>query len=182
MKIDHSGFLKSVHFIPSPNVDERPPETPIRLLVIHSISLPPQQFGGDGIIQFFTNRLDPAIDPYYAVIQDLRVSTHFLIRRDGEVIQFASCNLRAWHAGQSKWKGRVRCNDFAIGVELEGSDYVAFEDAQYDALTELTQAIQEAYPIQDIVGHADIAPGRKTDPGPFFDWARYRGAVAAAGG
>ncbi|HCA27822.1 MAG TPA: 1,6-anhydro-N-acetylmuramyl-L-alanine amidase AmpD [Betaproteobacteria bacterium] len=177
MKIDHSGFLKGVHFIPSPNVDERPPEMPIRLLVIHSISLPPQQFGGDGVIQFFTNRLDPAVDPYYTVIKDLRVSAHFLIRRDGETIQFASCNLRAWHAGQSEWNGRIRCNDFAIGVELEGSDYVAFEDAQYDTLAELTQAIREIYPIQEIVGHADIASGRKTDPGPFFDWARYRGAV-----
>lgn len=172
--VDISGFLKGARFIPSPNFDERPPELPITLLVVHAISLPPQQFGGDEVIEFFTNRLDPAAHPFFDTIRDLRVSAHFYIRRDGEILQFVSCNLRAWHAGQSEWKGRDRCNDFSIGIELEGSDYVPFEDAQYAALAKLSNAIRRVYPIADVVGHADIAPGRKTDPGPFFDWPRFR--------
>lgn len=175
--IDISGFLKGARFVPSPNMDERPPEQPIALLVVHAISLPPKEFGGNEVIDFFTNRLDPTAHPFFDTIRDLRVSSHFFIRRGGEVIQFVSCNLRAWHAGQSEWKGRDRCNDFSIGVELEGSDYVPFEDAQYEALARLTRALQAAYPIQDIVGHADIAPGRKTDPGPFFDWPRFRALI-----
>jgi len=175
--IDISGFLKGARFVPSPNFDERPPEEPVSLLVIHAISLPPQQFGGDEVLDFFTNRLDPGAHPFFDTIKDLRVSAHFYIRRSGEIVQFVSCNLRAWHAGQSEWKGRERCNDFAIGIELEGSDYVPFEDAQYDSLARLTRAVRAAYPIQDIVGHVDIAPGRKTDPGPFFDWARFRAMV-----
>ncbi len=178
MEIDVSGFLKGGRFIPTPNYDERPADMPVELLVVHAISLPPQSFGGDAVIEFFTNRLDPNANPFYEVIKDLKVSAHFFIRRDGEVIQFLSCNLRAWHAGQSEWRGRERCNDFSIGIELEGSDYVAFEEAQYQALAELTRAVQAAYPIRDVVGHADIAPGRKTDPGPFFDWARYRADIA----
>ncbi|MBZ0090752.1 MAG: 1,6-anhydro-N-acetylmuramyl-L-alanine amidase AmpD [Sulfuricellaceae bacterium] len=178
MQIDPSGFLKGVRFIASPNFDERPPEMPVTLLVIHAISLPPQQYDGDAVIDFFTNKLDPQAHPFFASIRDLRVSAHFFIRRDGEVIQFVSCNLRAWHAGQSQWQGRQRCNDFAIGIELEGSDYAPFENRQYDRLAELTRALQAAYPIADIVGHADIAPGRKTDPGPNFDWSRYRQMLA----
>jgi len=175
--IDISGFLKGARFVPSPNFDERPPEQPITLLVVHAISLPPKEFGGNEVIDFFTNCLDPAAHPFFDTIRDLRVSSHFFIRRDGEVVQFVSGNLRAWHAGQSEWKNRDRCNDFSIGIELEGSDYVPFEDAQYESLARLARALKAAYPIQDIVGHADIAPGRKTDPGPFFDWPRFRALI-----
>lgn len=174
MNIDESGFLPEVRFIASPNCEERPPGAVVSLLVIHNISLPPRQYGGDGVLEFFCNRLDPQAHPYYRLIADLRVSAHFFIRRDGEVIQFVSCRQRAWHAGASAWKGRERCNDFSIGIELEGSDSDPFADAQYTALAGLTLALKEAYPIADIVGHSDIAPGRKTDPGPLFDWARYR--------
>lgn len=173
MDIDKSGFLKGVRFIPSPNFDERPADEPITLLVIHNISLPPRVYGGDGVIEFFTNRLDPKAHEYYRMVADLKVSSHFFIRRDGEVIQFVSCNLRAWHAGLSKWKERERCNDFSIGIELEGSDFDAYTDEQYAKLAELTRALKQAYPIEDIAGHQDIAPNRKTDPGPFFEWERY---------
>ncbi len=149
----------------------------IDLLVIHAISLPPGCFGGPGIEELFTNRLDPAAHPYYREIAALRVSSHFLIRRDGGLTQFVACGRRAWHAGVSAWKGRERCNDFSIGIELEGTDDQPFEEAQYARLTALTRALQGRYPLTDIVGHADIAPGRKTDPGQCFDWARYRGAL-----
>jgi AmpD protein len=183
VKIDRSGFLQGVRFIPSPNCDERPPEVEfdIPLLVIHNISLPPRQYGGNEIIDFFTNRLHVKAHPYFELIADLRVSAHFLIRRDGEIIQFVSCNKRAWHAGVSVWRDRIRCNDFSIGIELEGSDDDPFTDIQYRRLAELTRALQAAYPIVDIVGHADIAPVRKTDPGPHFDWARYRALLAQPG-
>lgn len=177
MEIDQSGFLKGARFISSPNFDERSPEEPISLLVIHNISLPPREYGGDGVIAFFTNRLDPKAHEYYRMIADLKVSAHFFIRRDGEIIQFVSCNLRAWHAGLSQWKGRERCNDFSIGIELEGSDFDAYSDVQYEKLAELTRALKQAYPIEDIAGHQDIAPNRKTDPGPFFEWERYLGRV-----
>lgn len=180
MKIDRSGFLAGARFITTPNCDDRPPELDldIPLLVIHSISLPPREYGSDDVIDFFTNRLEVNKHPYFALIADLKVSAHFFIRRDGEIIQFASCNRRAWHAGVSAWQNRPRCNDFSIGIELEGSDDDPFTDIQYKQLAELTQAIQEAYPIKEIVGHADIAPVRKTDPGPCFDWARYRAGCA----
>ncbi|MDD5329528.1 MAG: 1,6-anhydro-N-acetylmuramyl-L-alanine amidase AmpD [Sulfuricella sp.] len=181
MKIDKSGFLQGARFISTPNGDERPPEVEfdIPLLVIHNISLPPREYGGNGVIDFFTNKLDINAHPYYPMIADLRVSAHFFIRRDGEIIQFVSCNKRAWHAGVSVWRDRTRCNDFSIGIELEGSDDDPFTDIQYDKLAELTRALQETYPIEEIVGHADIAPVRKTDPGPCFDWQRYRSLVAA---
>ncbi|MFA5243546.1 MAG: 1,6-anhydro-N-acetylmuramyl-L-alanine amidase AmpD [Sulfuricella sp.] len=179
MEIDRSGFLKGVRFIPSPNFDERPPEEPVTLLVIHNISLPPREYGGDGVIEFFTNRLDPGAHEYYRAIADLKVSSHFFIRRDGEIIQFVSCNLRAWHAGISRWKERERCNDFSIGIELEGSDFDAYEDIQYEKLAELTKALKQAYPIEDITGHHHIAPDRKTDPGPLFAWERYLEAVSS---
>ena len=156
----------------SPNQDARPADTEISLIVIHNISLPPGQYGGDGIMALFSNRLNPAEHPYYQEIHTLRVSSHFLIRRDGSLIQFVSCLQRAWHAGVSSWQGRERCNDFSIGIELEGSDFDAFEDPQYTQLNRLLHALKAAFPIQDITGHADIAPGRKTDPGPFFEWAR----------
>ena len=173
MKIDESGMLSEAQHIFSPNCDARPADSAISLLVIHNISLPPEQYGGDGVIELFTNQLDPAAHPYYATIQGLKVSSHFFIRRNGETIQFAPCGLRAWHAGASNWQGCERCNDFSIGIELEGSDTEAFTDAQYDQLAALTKSLKATYPIKDIVGHSDIAPGRKTDPGPYFDWARY---------
>jgi AmpD protein len=144
------------------------------LLVVHNISLPPHEFGGAAVIDLFLDRLDRAAHPFYATLKGVRVSSHFFIRRDGEVIQFVPCALRAWHAGASRWRGRERCNDFSIGVELEGSDLIPFRLAQYDALAALTQELRARYPIEDIVGHSDIAPGRKTDPGPFFDWERIR--------
>ncbi|MEW6313959.1 MAG: 1,6-anhydro-N-acetylmuramyl-L-alanine amidase AmpD [Pseudomonadota bacterium] len=180
MEIDGDGLLRGVRYIPSPNCDERPVEAAIDLLVIHNISLPPGQYGGDGVIELFTNRLDPEAHPYYREIAGLKVSAHFFIRRDGEVIQFVPCTKRAWHAGVSMWCGRERCNDFSLGVELEGCDDEPFSDAQYDALAALTRTLCAAYPIAGAVGHVDIAPGRKTDPGPHFDWARYRAAARLA--
>lgn len=174
MQINPAGYLKKVRYVPSPNYDERPPECAISLLVIHSISLPPDEFGGNGVIELFTNELDPQTHPYFESLRDLRVSSHFFIRRDGEIIQFVPCTLRAWHAGVSCWQGRDRCNDFSIGIELEGSDTLPFEPIQYDQLIALTAALLKAYPITDIAGHVDIAPTRKTDPGPYFDWGRYR--------
>lgn len=178
MKLTESGLLEGARYIPSPNCDERPSGCAPDLLVIHNISLPPNEYGGDGVIELFTNRLDPAAHPYYLTIQDLKVSTHFWIRRDGEIIQFVPCGKRAWHAGVSSWRGKECCNDFSIGVELEGSDFEPFTDQQYTALVELTLALRAAYPIVDITGHSDIAPGRKTDPGPYFDWSRYRNSVS----
>jgi AmpD protein len=177
MQIDSDGLLQGVRCVPSPNCDARPARTAIELLVIHSISLPPGEFGGPGVVELFTNRLDPNGHPYYREIAGREVSAHFLIRRDGELIQFVPCGRRAWHAGESVWRGRSRCNDFSLGIELEGCDDQPFEDAQYKRLAELTRALQAKYPITDIVGHSDIAPGRKTDPGPCFDWARYRSMI-----
>jgi len=164
-------------YLPSPNCDARKEDVSIDLLVIHNISLPPGEFGGPGIIDLFLNRLDPAAHSYYAGISALRVSAHFLIRRDGEIIQFVPCPARAWHAGPSSWRGRERCNDFSIGIELEGADTVPFTDAQYAQLATLTRALRARYPIADIAGHSDIAPGRKTDPGPCFDWQRFRASI-----
>lgn len=178
MLINHEGYLVPVRYIPSPNCDERPDPHAINLLVIHAISLPPEEFGGEGVIELFTNQLDPQAHPYYQQLEGLRVSSHFFIRRTGEIIQFVPCVLRAWHAGTSSWQGRICCNNFSIGIELEGSDHQPFEAVQYTQLAELTQTIQVAYPIRDIVGHADIAPQRKTDPGPCFDW-RYYGQLLA---
>jgi AmpD protein len=178
MHSDANICLDGVRFIPSPNCDERPPGCAISLLVIHSISLPPDEFGGDGVIELFTNRLDHESHPYYRNLAGLKVSSHFFIRRDGETIQFVPCEKRAWHAGVSCWQGRDRCNDYSIGIELEGGDSRPFTDVQYKALIALTRVLQKTYPITDIVGHADIAPSRKTDPGPCFDWERYRRACA----
>jgi len=172
-RIDATGWYGAARRIDSPNCDTRPLETDITLLVVHNISLPPGQFGGLGVEQLFTNRLDPGAHPYYATIDTLRVSSHFFIRRDGELIQFVPCAKRAWHAGASSWCGRERCNDFSVGVELEGSDDQPFTDAQYARLNELIRALRVAYPaLVAIAGHSDIAPGRKTDPGPYFDWKR----------
>lgn len=176
---DAEGRLLRALQISSPNQDERPEGTAVSLLVVHNISLPPGEFGGPCVVDLFLNRLDPYAHPYYQGLRGLEVSSHFFIRRDGELIQFVPCERRAWHAGASRWRGRERCNDFSVGIELEGSDELAFTDVQYAELVRLTRDLCTRYPIQDIAGHADIAPGRKTDPGPFFDWARYRALIAA---
>jgi AmpD protein len=169
--ITPEGFACEGVYIPSPNHDARP-SAEICLIVIHNISLPPKQYGGNGIMELFTNRLDPDEHPYYGEIHTLRVSSHFLIRRDGKLIQFVSCLQRAWHAGQSSWQGRERCNDFSVGIELEGCDDEGFAPAQYKTLNRLIAGLRVSYPIKGIAGHSDIAPGRKTDPGPFFDWTQ----------
>jgi AmpD protein len=173
-RIDDEGIADAVCWTPSPNFDDRPAGTTVELLVVHAISLPPGVFGGSAVCEFFTNCLDPDADPYYRDIACLRVSAHFYVSRDGEMTQFVSCAKRAWHAGVSSWRGRDRCNDFSIGIELEGCDEQPFEGDQYEALAGLTWALRARYPIADVVGHSDISPGRKTDPGPFFDWPRYR--------
>ncbi|MBI3140273.1 MAG: 1,6-anhydro-N-acetylmuramyl-L-alanine amidase AmpD [Rhodocyclales bacterium] len=178
--LDADSWLPGARRVPSPNCDERPEGAQVGLIVVHAISLPPGEFGGDAIERLFTNRLDPGAHPYYREIHLLRVSAHFLIRRDGEPVQFVPCRLRAWHAGASSWRGRECCNDFSVGIELEGCDDQPFEPAQYQALARLVGALRRAYPIEDIVGHADIAPGRKTDPGPCFDWARLRTLLGRA--
>jgi len=174
LQLDTDGVAAGIRFLPSPNCDERPAGVALELLVVHNISLPPGEFGGDGIIDLFMNRLDPSAHPYYATIAQLRVSAHFLVRRDGELIQFVPCAKRAWHAGASAWRGRSRCNDFSVGVELEGADDQPFADIQYAELAPLITALQRAYGALEIVGHSDIAPARKTDPGPCFDWQRLR--------
>ena len=173
MYIDADGWLDTAHFISSPNYDDRPNGVDINLLVIHNISLPPDDFTGNGVIDLFTNQIDPQAHPYYQTLVGLKVSSHFFIRRMGTILQFVSCNKRAWHAGISCWQEKECCNDFSIGIELEGSDTIAFTDSQYTQLIALTQCICQRYPIQDIVGHCHIAPGRKTDPGPYFEWQRY---------
>ena len=175
-----NGRVRGIRYIASPNCDERPAGVAVELVVIHAISLPPGEFGGPGIIELFTNRLNPAEHPYYATIAGSAVSSHFLIRRDGELIQFVPCAKRAWHAGVSSWCARERCNDFSVGIELEGADDVPFERPQYTVLAALTRALKAIYPIAGIAGHSDIAPGRKTDPGPHFDWARYRALLETA--
>lgn len=169
---DAVGWLADARQLPSPNCDARPEGMAISLIVIHNISLPPGVFDGDAVIELFTNRLDWDAHPYYQGIRGLEVSAHFFIRRDGTLIQFVPCTLRAWHAGVSSWQGRERCNDFSIGIELEGSDELPFTEAQYATLVPLVEGLKQAYPIQDVVGHSDIAAGRKTDPGPHFAWQR----------
>ena len=166
-----NGWLSAVDRRESPNFGVRPKDTEISLLVIHNISLPPGQFGGNWVEDFFCNRLDPAVHPYFAEISALQVSAHFYLRRDGRIIQFVGCDLRAWHAGKSCWQGRENCNDFSIGIELEGCDEQPFAAEQYAALRTLIAVLRQRYPITAIAGHSDIAPGRKTDPGPCFDWA-----------
>jgi N-acetyl-anhydromuramoyl-L-alanine amidase len=173
LKLGAQGWFSGVRRVMSPNYDARPSHMPIRLLIIHSISLPPDEFGGDDVRRLFTNTLNPEDHPYYEQLRGLKVSSHFFIRRNGEIVQFVSCLHRAWHAGQSLWQGRTRCNDFSIGIEMEGSDFVPFDELQYRSLAKLTRRLQRAYRFSGIVGHEDVAPGRKTDPGPFFDWERY---------
>jgi len=164
--------------VPSPNADDRPLGTEITLLVVHNISLPPGVFGGRDVVRLFTNTLDCSSHPAYAALHELRVSAHFFVRRTGEVVQFVPCGRRAWHAGASSWRGRSRCNDFSIGVELEGTDVAPYADVQYARLARLARALGRRYPIRDIVGHSEIAPARKTDPGPAFDWPRLRALMA----
>lgn len=170
--LDADGFVKTATQVASPNFDTRPDNCTIDLIVIHNISLPPNEYGGAGVVQLFTNQLNPNEHPYYAEIYTRKVSSHFFIRRDGELVQFVSCLQRAWHAGVSSWNNRERCNDFSVGIELEGSDYEAFAAAQYKTLKKLIACLKNNYPVQHIVGHSDIAPGRKTDPGPYFDWQK----------
>ncbi|VAX12864.1 1,6-anhydro-N-acetylmuramyl-L-alanine amidase [hydrothermal vent metagenome] len=178
MTIDRcSGVLDVARQVPSPNCDARPAGTVIDLLVIHNISLPPGCFEGNAIDCFFTNRLDVEAHPYYAGIADMRVSAHLLLRRDGSIIQYVPFSQRAWHAGESCFQGRSRCNDYSIGIELEGTDELAYAEIQYQALQSLITVLSQAYPgIRPgrIVGHCDIAAGRKTDPGPAFDWSRIQ--------
>ncbi len=178
MIADANGRVDAARCVASGNCDERPPGEAITLLVIHNISLPPGEFGGDGIERLFTNELDCAAHPYYHTLDGLRVSAHFLIRRTGELLQFVPCAKRAWHAGISTWSGRSGCNDFSIGIELEGTDDLPYTEPQYRVLAELTRALQSAYPIAAIAGHCDIAPARKTDPGASFDWSRFRSSIA----
>jgi AmpD protein len=167
-----------MRIVESPNCDERPPNTEITLVVLHSISLPPGEYGGDAIERLFTNRLDPSAHPYFKEIFELRVSSHFLVRRDGELVQFVPVERRAWHAGVSSWRGRSRCNDFSLGIELEGAEDDFFTDPQYEALTALVRRLRSTYPIRDVAAHSDVAPGRKTDPGARFDWARLLADLA----
>jgi N-acetyl-anhydromuramoyl-L-alanine amidase len=173
-KINATGYLETATQIESPNYDQRPENSNIDLIVIHNISLPPNEYGGSGVVQLFTNQLNPNEHPYYAEIYRHKVSSHFFIRRDGELMQFVSTLQRAWHAGVSQWQTRERCNDFSVGVELEGSDFEAFEAAQYKTLNKLINCLKNSYAIKEIVGHSDIAPGRKTDPGPYFNWQKIR--------
>lgn len=170
------GWLLDAKKVPSPHFDQRPDNNDISLLVIHYISLPPEQFGGSYIDDFFQGKLDPCAHPYFATIADIRVSAHCLINREGIITQYVNFNDRAWHAGLSSFEGREKCNDFSIGIELEGSNEQPFTDEQYVALKQLTQQIMLAYPMitkERIVGHCHISPGRKIDPGQYFDWQRY---------
>ncbi len=179
LTLDALGVVSAAEHVASPNCDERPRGVAITLIVVHSISLPPGVFGGDAIARLFTNTLDAAEHPYFAAIAGLRVSSHLVIRRDGALLQFVPCELRAWHAGASVWRGRAGCNDFSIGIELEGTDTLPFAAAQYTMLAKVVKLLRRRYPIADITGHSDIAPGRKTDPGPAVDWARLHRLIAA---
>jgi AmpD protein len=170
--VDGAGWLAGARRRPSPHCDERPAGCAIELLVVHGISLPPGRFDSAPVERLFEDRLDPAGHPAFEPLRGLRVSAHFLIERDGGLVQFVSCARRAWHAGRSSWEGRAACNDFSIGVELIGSEFEPYATAQYRTLTALQAALSAAYPIRATRGHSEIAPGRKTDPGPLFDWRR----------
>jgi AmpD protein len=166
------GWIAAARRLESPNRDARPPGSRLELLVIHNISLPPGRFGTGCIEQLFTNRLDPSAHPYFAGLEGLRVSAHFLIDRSGVLTQFVSCLERAWHAGASQFEGRPACNDFSLGIELEGTDQRPYTQKQYRTLARLTRVLFTAFPLSAVRGHSDIAPARKTDPGPSFDWSR----------
>lgn len=186
MKIDPvTGLLDEALRIDCPNWDERPEGTTIDLAVVHGISLPPGEFGGPWIDALFTNRLDPEAHPYFREVHQLKVSAHLLIRRDGALVQYVPFHKRAWHAGVSTFEGRERCNDFSVGIELEGSDYVPYEPAQYERLGKVLSALMAAYPGINparIAGHCDIAPGRKVDPGPYFEWPQLSAALGVEAG
>ena len=173
----HGGWWSAARRLDSPNCGDRPADTAVDLVVLHSISLPPGVYGGPAIAALFMNRLDPADDPSFAELAGLRVSAHFVLRRDGQLWQFVSCDRRAWHAGQSSWRGRPNCNDCSIGIELEGLEGEPFDERQYPALADLLRGLARRYRLQDVVGHEHVAPGRKGDPGPGFDWARLRTAL-----
>jgi AmpD protein len=178
-----SGLMRGARQVTSPNHDSRPPGIEADLIVVHGISLPPGEFGGPWIDRLFTNTLPPEVHPYFAEVAPLRVSSHMVIERDGAVAQYVRFTERAWHAGRSSYQGRVACNDFSVGVELEGTDTLPYEAAQYAALAEVVAALCAAYPRLSpdrLVGHSDVAPGRKTDPGPAFDWPLARRLIAAA--
>lgn len=183
MRAAERGWVDGVRRVPSPNSDRRPPGTAVELVVLHSISLPRGVYGsdagGDAIEQLFTNRLDPAAHPSFAELAGLRVSSHFLVRRSGNVVQFVPLERRAWHAGASRWRGAARCNDFSVGIELEGTDDGAFAAAQYAGLRALCRTLLSRLPVKAIAGHSDVAPDRKTDPGACFDWARLLRGLAA---
>ena len=184
LSIDAHGWLQGVARVPSPNSDERPGDCEPELIVVHGISLPPGEFGGPWIDRLFTNTLPADAHEYFATIEKLRVSAHALVRRDGEIRQYVPFTRRAWHAGESSWCGRQRCNDFSIGIELEGTDEIPYEEQQYETLARLITTLKLAYPSlgdAGIVGHSDIAPGRKTDPGPSFDWPGLKRRLKAAG-
>ena len=172
MIVRADGWLECAFRVDSPNFDARPSGTAIGLIVVHNISLPPGYYGGGHVSRLFTNTLEVSADPYFAQLVGLHVSSHVLIERDGKVTQYVSFADRAWHAGVSQFEGRVACNDFSVGIELEGTDFEPFADAQYEALNSVIGALLAAYPIEAVRGHSDIAPDRKTDPGPFFDWHR----------
>jgi len=177
MQINRQHLVEGIAYHPSPNCNDRPDESDISLLVIHNISLPPGEFGGPDIDALFTNQLDCSSHPFYQQLQGLEVSAHLVIDRCGGMVQYVPFNRRAWHAGASCFAGRDNCNDYAIGIELEGTDEEAYTDAQYAQLSQLTKALMARYPTlskTQILGHSDIAPGRKTDPGPAFDWQRYK--------
>ncbi len=180
LRIDSNGMCPEASLRPSPHCDERPEGERISLVVIHGISLPPGDFGGPYIDDLFLGRLDSAAHSGFRDLAPLRVSSHFVIRRDGALVQYVPCAMRAWHAGLSQWKGRERCNDFSVGIELEGADDVPYAEPQYETLERLLHALLDRYGPLDVAGHSDIAPGRKTDPGPYFDWPRLRQALAAA--
>ena len=183
VKIDRdTGIVAGARQVASPNCDDRPAGVEPELVVLHGISLPPGEFGGDAIDRLFTNTLDPHAHPYFREIAALRVSSHLLVRRDGTLVQYVPIRRRAWHAGDSCWCGRRACNDFSVGIEMEGTDETPYDDAQYARLVELLRALFVAYPSlhrRRIVGHCDIAPGRKTDPGPSFDWPRVYRALGS---
>jgi len=175
----HNHIITSAKWCPTANYNERP-TADINMLVVHNISLPPEQFGGSYIEDFFCNQLDCTLHPYFETIKDLQVSAHLLIKRDGSVVQFVPFNKRAWHAGRSEFEGQVECNDFSIGIELEGSDHINYDKRQYEVLAQVTELLLETYPAMNperIVGHSDIAPGRKTDPGASFDWPKYKNLI-----
>lgn len=178
----HDGWWDQATKLPSPNFNKRP-DLPVDMIVIHNISLPPGQYGGGCVQDFFLNKLDSEQDPYFQEIRDMKVSAHVFIERSGAITQFVSFNDRAWHAGRSTFRGREECNDFAIGIELEGTDETPYCPEQYTALVELSRVIINTYPLitlDRIVGHSDIAPERKTDPGPAFDWSEYKIALVAS--